>query len=66
VRDVPDDADLIHRSLADPSAFARIYDRHAAVLLTYLIRRVGVSAAEELLGELFRIAFESRARYDTT
>lgn len=63
---IRDDARIIQQSLSDPSAFAAVYDRHAPVLLTYLSRRVGVSDAEGLLGELFRIAFESRARYDTT
>ncbi|MBK6437543.1 MAG: hypothetical protein IPF88_02800 [Candidatus Microthrix sp.] len=41
-------------------------DRHAATLLGYLTRRVGQSSAEDLLGELFRIAFESPHRYDLT
>ncbi|MCP3882408.1 MAG: sigma-70 family RNA polymerase sigma factor [Sulfitobacter sp.] len=59
-----DDAESVGLSLVDPSAFAPIYDRHAAVLLGYLVRRVGFADAESLLGELFRIAFESRDRYD--
>jgi RNA polymerase sigma factor (sigma-70 family) len=64
VHSVPDDARLIGESLAEPAAFAGIFDRHAKALLSYLTRRVGPSEAEPLLGELFRIAFESRGRYD--
>lgn len=58
------DSSLIADSLQRPGAFAGIFDRHASVLLQYLERRVGLSDAESLLGELFRIAFESRSRFD--
>lgn len=61
--DEPDDAALIERSLSDPAAFGAVYDRHAGVLARYLIRRVGADDGEALLGDLFRIAFERRARY---
>jgi len=58
------DAQLIEESQLDSSAFAGIFDRHAPVLLGYLVRRVGRDEAENLVGELFRVAFESRSRYD--
>lgn len=58
-----DDATLIERSLVDPAVFAGVYDRHALPLAAYLTRRVGPRQSEALLGELFRIAFESRDRY---
>lgn len=61
-----DDARLISESLADPPVFAEIFDRHAKPLFDYLARRAGQSDAEDLLGELFRIAFEIRDRYDPT
>ena len=61
-----DDARLIGESLANPGQFAGIFDRHSATLLGYLTRRVGQSSADDLLGELFRIAFESPHRYDLT
>lgn len=61
-----DDALLICDSLSDPAVFAGIFDRHAGTLLGYLTRRVGRSNADDLVGELFRIAFESRHRYDLT
>lgn len=59
-----DDARLISASLSDPAAFAGIFDRHAPELLGYVIRRVGMAEGEAVLGELFRVAFESRNRYD--
>jgi RNA polymerase sigma-70 factor, ECF subfamily len=58
------DAAVIAASLDDPAAFATIFDRHAAVLLRFLVRRVGPDAAEGLVGESFRIAFERRTRFD--
>ncbi len=60
--DIQTDASLISSSLRDPAVF----DRHAPTLLGYLGRRVGRHDAEDLLSDLFRIAFESRARYDSS
>lgn len=58
------DAEVIARSLGDPGAFAIVYDRHAAVLYRFLVRRVGAGAADGVLGDVFRIAFERRAAFD--
>ena len=58
------DADVIARSLTEPSAFAALFDRHAGVVFRFLVRRVGRDTADELLGETFRIAFERRPTYD--
>ncbi len=57
------DAEVIATSLLEASAFGDLYDRHARTLARYLIRRVGPDEGEVLLGELFRIAFETRHRY---
>jgi RNA polymerase sigma factor (sigma-70 family) len=62
----PSDAEVIGRSLGEPEAFGLIYDRHAATLLRFLGRRAGAKVAEELVGELFRIAFERRKTYDAS
>ena len=59
------DAELIAASLEEPAAFGGIFDRHGTTLHRYLVRRVGASDADGLLGELFRIAFERRDAYDT-
>jgi RNA polymerase sigma factor (sigma-70 family) len=59
------DAEVMSRSLVDPAAFEAIFDRHAAVLFRFLVRRVGPDAADGLLGEVFLIAFERRATFDT-
>ena len=42
-----------------------MFDRHAGVVFRFLVRRVGRDIADELLGEVFRIAFERRAAFDT-
>ena len=60
----PSDAEVIGRSLGEPEAFGLIYDRHAPALLRFLGRRVGARLAEELVGDLFRIAFERRKTFD--
>jgi RNA polymerase sigma-70 factor (ECF subfamily) len=62
----PSDAEAIEQSLDEPRAFATVFDRHAALLFRFLIRRAGRDAADELLGETFRIAFERRDKFDTT
>jgi RNA polymerase sigma-70 factor (ECF subfamily) len=62
----PSDAAVIGLSLDEPEAFGLIYDRHAATVLRFLGRRVGAEAAEGLVGELFRIAFERRKTFDAS
>jgi RNA polymerase sigma-70 factor (ECF subfamily) len=59
------DADVIAASLDDNGQFATVFDRHAGTVFRFLVRRVGRDAAEELLGDTFRIAFERRAVFDT-
>ena len=58
------DSTVIEDSLEAPEAFGILFDRHGAVLLRFLTRRVNPSEAEGLLGEVFRIAFERRAHFD--
>lgn len=59
------DAELISRSLnGDVDAFMEVIDRHEAAVGSYLARRAGRDAAEDLLGEVWVAAFESRRSYD--
>jgi RNA polymerase sigma-70 factor (ECF subfamily) len=60
------DAAVIAASLQTPERFGTLFDRHATVVFRFLVRRVGVDEADALLGEVFRVAFEKRASYDTT
>jgi RNA polymerase sigma factor (sigma-70 family) len=62
--DVGDDA-LITTSLEDPQAFGRIFDRHAPMVHRFLTSRVGTETADDLLSDVFVVAFRSRRRYDT-
>ncbi|HEX3748931.1 MAG TPA: RNA polymerase sigma factor [Streptosporangiaceae bacterium] len=59
----PDGA-VIAASLREPGAFGVIFDRHGSTLLRFLARRVNPAEAEDLLGEVFRIAFERRPAFD--
>jgi RNA polymerase sigma-70 factor (ECF subfamily) len=58
------DAAVIVASIGEPEWFGVVFERHATVLFRYFVRRVGVDVAGELLGELFRVAFERRSTYD--
>jgi RNA polymerase sigma-70 factor (ECF subfamily) len=58
------DAAVIAASIGEPERFGVVFERHATVLFRYFVRRVGVDVAGELLGELFRVAFERRSTYD--
>jgi RNA polymerase sigma-70 factor (ECF subfamily) len=62
---VPTDAEVIAASIDAPAQFGALFDRHATTLFRFLVRRVGPDEADALLGELFRIAFERRAAFDT-
>jgi RNA polymerase sigma-70 factor, ECF subfamily len=54
------DAEIIVRASRDPEAFGVLFDRHFATIHRYLERRIGRDGADELAGEVFRIAFEQR------
>ncbi len=53
-------------SLHDPAEFAELYDRHAAAIHRYLLRRLGAEVAEDLTADTFVSAFRSRSRFDAT
>ena len=60
------DAELVARStLGSPAVFGELVTRHGAAMHAYLARRTGRGDADDLLGELWLRAFESRANYDT-
>lgn len=59
------DAELISRSLSgDRDAFVAVIGRHEVALGAYLARRVGRDKAEDLLGDVWVAAYESRRTYD--
>jgi RNA polymerase sigma factor (sigma-70 family) len=57
------DAAIVARSLADPAAFATIFDRHWPKLYRFCTARAG-AAGEDIAAETFRIAFDDRDRFD--
>jgi RNA polymerase sigma factor (sigma-70 family) len=60
------DAQVIAASLHDPEEFAHVYDRHAAAIHRYLLRRLGAEVAEDLTADTFAAAFRSRSRFDAS
>ena len=61
--DVRSDAEVLARASTEPELFGILFDRHFATIHRYLDRRVGREGADELAAEVFRIAFEQRARF---
>lgn len=57
------DAQEMARSFTDPDAFAVLFDRHFSAVHRFIDRRVGREGADELAGEVFRIAFTRRNTY---
>ncbi|MFI6321361.1 RNA polymerase sigma factor [Nonomuraea sp. NPDC050556] len=60
------DSDLIAESLADPEAFAALFDRYSGMIYRYVSKRLGPEPAEDLVGETFLVAFARRKSYDLT
>jgi RNA polymerase sigma-70 factor (ECF subfamily) len=58
------DAEDIERSWNEPEAFAAVFDRHAVEIHRYVTRRLGHSAADDVVGETFLAAFRRRKKYD--
>jgi RNA polymerase sigma factor (sigma-70 family) len=56
------DTDLLVLSRTRPEALGLVYERHAPAVYRYLGRRVGIGAAEDLLGEVFVAAVAARLR----
>lgn len=57
------DAAVIVRSQREPEVFGVLFDRYFAVIHAYLERRVGRDLADDLAGEVFRVAFQRRGRF---
>jgi RNA polymerase sigma factor (sigma-70 family) len=62
----PSDSAAIAASVAAPSAFGPVFERHHAVIHRYLARRLGVDLADELAAEVFAVAFAKRDHYDAS
>ena len=56
------DAEVIARSLVEPSVFAILYERHQVAVRRYVVRRVGLQAGEDDASEVFIRAFRGRER----
>jgi RNA polymerase sigma factor (sigma-70 family) len=56
------DSDLLTELRREPAALGVLYERHASAVYRYLARRVGVGAAEDLLGDVFVAALTARKR----
>ncbi|MBB5083570.1 RNA polymerase sigma factor [Nonomuraea endophytica] len=57
---------MIARSRHEPERFAILFTRHAPALKRYVVRRLGLAAAEDIVAETFVVAFQQRGTYDLT
>lgn len=62
-RQAPDSA-IVERALSEPEAFTELFDRHAAAVHRYALRRLGPDGADDVLSETFVVAFAARNDYD--
>jgi RNA polymerase sigma-70 factor (ECF subfamily) len=61
------DAELLKASARDAEAFGRFYDRHAAAVVAFFVRRTGCPhVAADLTAETFAAAFVASRRYRDT
>jgi RNA polymerase sigma factor (sigma-70 family) len=58
------DAEVIARSLGEPTCFFELFDRHYRSLHRFLCARGLGDAADDLAAETFVVAFRRRSRYD--
>jgi RNA polymerase sigma-70 factor (ECF subfamily) len=58
------DAEVISRSLDDPACFSILWDRHAREIHRYVVRRIGVTAADDVTADVFLVAFRRRHSFD--
>lgn len=59
------DGEVVSLSLTDPSQFATIFDRHVDAVRRFVVRRLGSSRSDDVISEVFRVAFERRDVFDT-
>jgi RNA polymerase sigma-70 factor (ECF subfamily) len=58
------DRAMIAASLQDPVWFAGIFDRHIDNVRRFVVRRLGESRGDDVVSEVFRVAFERRGTFD--
>ena len=59
------DAAIVSQSVTDAQSFSVIVERHATSVFRYLASRVDRTTSEDLLADVFEVAFAARHRYDT-
>jgi RNA polymerase sigma factor (sigma-70 family) len=59
-----DDSTEMRLSRGEPERFAAVFDAHFTEIHRYVVSRLGVSAAEDVVAETFLAAFRGRSRYD--
>jgi RNA polymerase sigma-70 factor (ECF subfamily) len=57
------DGPVIRSSLAEPSRFEVIFERHYETVRRYAQRRAGAAAGEEIAAQTFLVAFDRRASF---
>ncbi len=60
-----DDSELVRRaSDGDDQAFNAIYERHVGAIRGYVVGRIGPDAADDVVSEVFLVAWRAAERFD--
>jgi RNA polymerase sigma-70 factor (ECF subfamily) len=57
------DSEIIAESLEEAVGFGDLFERHARAIHRYAARRIGETAAEDVMSETFLVAYERRADF---
>lgn len=60
------DSEIIERSRRAPEVFALLFDRHHEAVYAYAVRRVGRDVADDILSDVFLVAYSQRDRFDVS
>lgn len=58
------DSAAIAASIAEPSTFADVFERHYDIIFAYAAGRLGWSQAADIASETFLVAFATRRKFD--
>lgn len=58
------DSEIVRRSRQEADVFGELFERHARAVAGFAARRVGSEVAEDVLSEVFLIAFRRRGSFD--
>jgi RNA polymerase sigma-70 factor (ECF subfamily) len=59
-----DDESVLRVSLSEPERFGELFDRHHRTIWVYVSRLAGTDVADDIVGDVFVVAFANRRTFD--